>query len=141
MGRIVSITYLVDSAASAAVHQAEQEHAQDTVDAYNMSVGAWGRAINSSVNTEFKGSSAKEAQSKAMQAMAANAGIPWEKWGESPDKWSSAYQDLTKTTIAIRDDSGSHTFKPSLEYVLVASLEAVCSITPPKLLLPKPSRY
>jgi hypothetical protein len=71
-----------------------------------------------------------------MQALAVNAGIPWGKWGNKPDNWSQAYQDLTYQTIAKRDGSGSHTWKPEISYVIPKNLEAVCTLTSPTLLGP-----
>lgn len=141
LGSVITISYLVDGDTSAAVRKAEEEHAADTVDAYNMSVLAWGNAVNAATGTPFKGRSEQEAKDNALKQLAVNAGIPWGKWGYGPAAWSRAYQDLTKQTIAKRDDSGSHTWKPQVEYVIIQDLEAVCSLTSPTLLGPGQIRW
>jgi hypothetical protein len=89
------------------IRDAEQEHLNDLLHAYNLSIKAAGDAVNSLTAAEYIGTSNADAETKAKAAV---AGKLHASLGSDPANWRTQLRTLATMTISGRDNLGWHTF-------------------------------
>jgi hypothetical protein len=110
-GATTPTTFDVELEVTGAYHSkivaAEQEHVDDLVMAYNLSIKAAADAVNSLVSQSFTGTSKADAEKKAKDAVGAKLNP---KLGTDPANWRAVLMQLGNLTITQRDQASTHTF-------------------------------
>jgi hypothetical protein len=98
----------VTAADAAKIRMFEQQHIDDSIAAFEISLGAVARAIQGFSDTTFIGETQSAAEARAWERVAEDVGDS--RIGLSPDAWMGAYKKLLNLTISQRDNTGTHTW-------------------------------